>query len=198
MISLPPEPALAAELLALMDEDERVRAELAADGQLFDGYAEPMARVHRANAARLREIVAVGGFPGRSRVGEQAAGAAFRIVQHAIGEPAFMRAMLPLLREAAERGELPPAMVAMLEDRICVFEGRPQRYGTQYDWDADGTALVPMVGIDAPHDVDARRAAVGLPPLVWRRAPPPGERAPRDRAARDAEAAAWATRVGWR
>ncbi|MBX7078312.1 MAG: hypothetical protein K1X88_03925 [Nannocystaceae bacterium] len=193
-----PEPELAAQLLAWIDEDERVRAALAADGSLFDGYAEAMAQVHRRNAARLREVVAAGGFPGRSRVGEAAAEAAFRIVQHAIGEPAFMRAMLPLLREAAAAGELRPAAVAMLEDRICVFEGRAQRYGTQFDWDEAGTALVPMVGVESPHDVDARRAAVGLPPLAWRRVPEAGERPPRDRAARDAEAAAWAERVGWR
>ncbi|MFO0636921.1 MAG: DUF6624 domain-containing protein [Nannocystaceae bacterium] len=138
------------------------------------------------------------GLPRRSRVGEQAAGAAFRIVQHAIGEPAFMRAMLPLLREAAERGELPPAMVATLEDRICVFEGRPQRYGTQYDWDADGTALVP----DGRHRRAARRRRAsgrGWPASagVATRAAAGRASASRSRGA-DAEAAAWATRVGWR
>lgn len=34
-------------------EDERVRAELAADGSLLDGYHPRMAEAHRRNASRL-------------------------------------------------------------------------------------------------------------------------------------------------
>ena len=45
---------------------------------------------------------------------------------------------LSALQAAAGRGEVPPLQPAMLEDRIRTFEGRPQRYGTQFDWDADG------------------------------------------------------------
>ncbi|EKC43802.1 hypothetical protein OBE_17811, partial [human gut metagenome] len=36
---------------------------------------------------------------------------------------------LPLFLKAAERGDIPRENVAMMEDRICLFEGRPQRYG---------------------------------------------------------------------
>jgi hypothetical protein len=36
------------------------------------------------------------------------------------------------------RGDAPALQAAMLEDRIRAFEGRPQRYGTQFDWDANG------------------------------------------------------------
>ena len=43
----------------------------------------------------------------------------------------------------------------MLDDRIRVFEGRLQRYGTQYDWNDAGTAMVPMVGVEDPETVDA-------------------------------------------
>ncbi len=190
--------ALADELLAMIAVDDDTRARLAAAGELFDGYHPAMAAVHRANAARLRAIIERDGWPGRGRVGVAAASAAWRIVQHAIGEPAFMRAMLPVLEDAAARGEVAAHEVAMLEDRIRVFEGRPQRYGTQYDWDDAGDALVPSVGIDAPGELEARRAAVGLPPMAWRRAPAPGERPPRDRAAHRAAAEAWARQVGWR
>jgi uncharacterized protein DUF6624 len=189
--------SIAAELIALIAEDDAVRARLAADGSLFRGYHPEMEAVHRANAARLRAIVAASGWPTRSSVGEEAASAAWRILQHAIGEPAFVRAMVPLVRDAAARGEASAAELAMLEDRIAVNEGRLQRYGTQYDWDPTFTAMVPMIGVEEPDGVEERRRSVGLPPMVWRR-PPPGEPPPGDWAARQAEMDAWARRCGWR
>ena len=66
------------ELLALVEEDQRVRAELVAEGSLFDGYHPQM------------------------RVGSDGANAAWLIVQHAIGRPAFQREALEAL------GERPP------------------------------------------------------------------------------------------
>jgi hypothetical protein len=192
--------ALRAELLALVGRDDATRARLAAAGTLWDGYHPEMEAVHRANAARLGEIVAaLGGWPGRSAVGADGAEAAWRILQHAIGEPALVRALLPLVEAAAAAGEAAPAHVAHLVDRVRVLEGRPQRYGTQIDWDPEGAlCMVPMVGVEDPEHVDTRRAAVGLPPLVWRRPPPPGEPPPADRAARARAMEDWARRVGWR
>ena len=92
-------------------------------------YHPAMAAVHQHNAARLRQIVAAHGWPGRSLVGAEAASAAWRIVQHAIGEPAFRRAMLPVITAAAAAAELAPSEAAILDDRVRVFEGRLQRYG---------------------------------------------------------------------
>lgn len=189
---------LARALCAMIAEDEAVRTRLAADGSLFAGYHPVMAAVHRANAARLRELVAAHGWPGRSRVGDEAADAAWRIVQHAIGEPDFQRAMLPVIERAVAAGELPARAAAMLDDRIRAFEGRPQRYGTQYDWSDDGAAMVPIGGVEDAHEVDTRRAAVGLPPIEWRRPPPADQPPPRDPVARRAEAEAWLVEVGWR
>lgn len=189
---------LRAELIRWIAEDDETRERLARDGSLFGGYHPEMEAVHRRNAARLREVLARGGWPGRARVGEDGASAAWRIVQHAIGEPALLRGCLPLLQAAAAEGDADPAEVAMLEDRIRVSEGRPQRYGTQYDWSDDGTAMVPTVGVEAPESLTERRAGVGLPPMVWRRPPPPDETPPADLAARKVEMEAWARRVGWR
>jgi hypothetical protein len=157
-----------------------------------------MEAVHRANAARLRALVDAHGWPAWSKVGDEAASAAWRIVQHAIGEPDFQRAMLPVLAAAAEAGDVDPAEVAMLDDRIRVFEGRPQRYGTQVDWNDAGDAMVPMGTVDDPDTVDERRAAVGLPPIAWRQPPPPDEPPPTDLAERRRDYEAWLRRTGWR
>ena len=191
--------SLRRQLLEMVADDDRLRAELARDVALFESYHPRMEALHRRNAVRLRALIELHGWPGRSQTGEDGAAAAWRIVQHAIGEPDFMRASLALLRDALENGEADPVHVAMLEDRIRVFEGRPQLYGTQYDWNEEYEAMVPMVGIEAPDQVDARRRAIGLPPIEWRRPPPADEPPPaRNRAERKAEREAWMRKAGWR
>ncbi len=183
-------------------EDARVRAELAADGTLFGGYHPRMEAVHRANARRLAAVFDAAGWPGVARVGPDGAEAAWRVVQHAIGEPAFVRRGLALLRDAVARGDADPAQLAYLEDRVATFEGRPQRYGTQFDWDEAGV-LSPRP-LDDPDGVDARRRALGLEPLAERtavmraRAAEEGEGPPPDAAERRRTVAAWARAVGWR
>jgi hypothetical protein len=119
----------------MAEEDQRVRAELAATGELFQGYHPRMAEVHRRNAQELEAIIELYGWPGKSLVGDAGANAAWLILQHAIGNPELQRKCLPVLREAITRGEMEPAQAAYLEDRICFFERRAQRYGTQFDWD---------------------------------------------------------------
>jgi hypothetical protein len=58
-----------------MDEhDQAVRAELAADGSLFEGNHPRMAAVHDSNAARLKAIVAESGWPTGRLVGADAVG----------------------------------------------------------------------------------------------------------------------------
>lgn len=189
-------------LLGMVEEDKRVRAELAATGELFEGYASRMAEVHRRNAEALDALVDEHGWPGRSLVGSEGAQAAWIVAQHAIGSPAFQRKSLKLLKEAVARGEVEPVYVAYLEDRICFLERRPQRYGTQFDWDEDGQ-LSPWT-LEDPARVDAFRASVGLEPLAERiarlrvRQEVEGERAPADFRKRQREMESWAKSVGWR
>lgn len=184
----------------MIAEDDAVREELAADGALFDGYHPRMEAVHRKNSARLGELIdQLSGWPGRSLAGSDGESAAWRIVQHAIGDPPFMRRCLPLLEAAARAGEADPGQVARLVDRLRVFEGHAQLYGTQYDWNDTGTAMVLMNGLeDDRATTEARRAAAGLGPLEETRPPSPGESPPRDRAAHRAAAELWAEKVGWR
>lgn len=190
------------ELLSLASEDMRVREELAADGSLYEGYPPRMEEVHRRNAKRLREIMKQVGWPGVSLVGEDGERAAWLILQHAIGEPAFQRRGLVLLKGGAERGEVPLMQVAMLEDRIRMFEGRGQRYGTQFDWDEHGE--MSPVRIENPEGLEERRQEVGLPPLedhirrMREEVATSGEPAPKDRAARREKMEAWYRSVGWR
>jgi hypothetical protein len=184
------------ELLRLAGEDEAVRRRLAADGSLWEGYNNLMAIVHRRNAERLERIVEAVGWPGISLVGADGADAAWLLLKHAIGQPQLQRRMLPLVKAAVATGDAPRWHAATLEDGIAFYEGRPQRYGTMLDWDAEGV-LRPWTIEDADA-VDERRAAVGLPPLESQLADAAVEPPPADPARRLREAAEWARSVGWR
>lgn len=190
--------ALREQLIGMANEDKRVRAELAATGELFEGYAPRMAGVHRCNAAQLESIISDFGWPGASLVGEDGSDAAWLILQHAIGNPDLQRRCLPLLEKAASSGHIKAAYVAYLHDRICFFERRPQRYGTQFDWDENGQ-MNPWQLEDA-QQVDEYRRSVGLEPLKNKTAEVQrnmaGETAP-DFQTRQTELQNWAKSVGW-
>jgi hypothetical protein len=192
--------ALAVELIAMAAEDQRVRAELLAEGVLFNGYQPRMAEVHHRNAVRLAALMKDIGWPGRSVVGREAADAAWLVLQHSIGDPAVMRRGLELTRSAAP-GEVDPIQLAMLEDRVRTFSGLPQIYGTQFDWD-ERREMQPRPIEDAAR-VDERRAAIGLPPLAEKLAEirdtlrRDGEMMPVDAAERRREIDAWERLVGW-
>jgi len=189
-------------LVAMAREDLAKREELVQRGELFGGYHPEMRAVHDRNAAALLAILDESGWPTRSAAGEAAADAAWLIVQHAVGRPDLQRRCRDLMRDAVAAGEADPARLAMLEDRIRLFEGRPQLYGTQFDWD-DAGELSPQP-IESPDAVDARRAEVGLPPLAQRQAElrrqarREGDRPPEDRAARGRAFEAWLRETGWR
>ena len=168
--SPPSNPALRAELLRLQAGDRTVRRELIEAGQLYgphlpkDWYHPRMAEVHERNNARLRALLAEHGWPGRTLAGDDGAEAAWYIAQHAVLDPDLQRQALALLEAAAAAGEAKPAHMAMLTDRVCMAEGRPQIYGCVHVGNEQGE-LVPYP-IEDPEHVEARRAAVGLPPLA--------------------------------
>lgn len=112
-----------------------------------------------ARTARIREIVAERGWPGRSLVGDDGASAAWLLVQHADDDPSFQERTLELMRAAVEAGEADARDLAYLVDRVRVAHGKPQLYGTQFGRSG------PQPIEDEEH-LDERRAAVGLEPFA--------------------------------
>jgi len=161
-----------------------------------------MEAVHNENADLLSRAMDALGWPGPRRLGDDGAAAAFIILQHAIGRPDLQRRGLALMLEAIPQGDANALDAAYLADRIAVFEGALQTFGTQFDWDENGQ-LSPAPTRE-PDTLDERRASVGLPPIadsiaeMRARAAAEGDRAPADYAARRAAFETWARRVGWR
>lgn len=189
-------------LIAAARHDFETRTQLAKNGALFKGYHPEMQAVHDGNAALLAMAFDTIGWPGRDKLGDEGAAAAFMILQHAIGHPALQRRGLELMLDAIPLGHANALDAAYLSDRIAVFEGREQTFGTQFNWDANGQ-LSPAPTRDEA-DLDVRRASVGLPPMaetiaeMRARAAAEGDTAPPDLPQRRAESEEWARRVGWR
>ena len=132
-------------------------------GGIDSALAVAMARTDSANTAWLKDYVGRWGWPTAAQVGREAVEAAFLIVQHAVHDTAFMRAMLPAIEQAHRRGDLDGGAVAMLTDRIAVKAGHGQIYGTQLSLKDGRWVLDPIADSAA---VDARRKRMGLPPLA--------------------------------
>jgi hypothetical protein len=159
-VERPTDPALRELLLEMAGEDQRVR--LTDDGKLPSPDA--LAAVDARNLPRLTLIVATGGFPSRAQVGSDGVGAAWLLLQHATGEPGFQARMLPLVEAAVHAGELSAQSYALTADRVLRLHARrPQRYGSQLDYLNGRYVPAP---IDDAANVDARRAALGMPPLA--------------------------------
>ena len=187
-------------LLKMAATDARVREELMNTGELFDGYCPKMEKIHLENAHALEEMLAENGgeWIGKSKIGADGAEAAWLIVQHAISLPDFSRKCLRLIEKAVENGETEAWQSAYLQDRINFFEGKPQKYGTQSDWNADGNMQV--WDLQNAEKVNEFRREVGLKPLenlIWE-TEETAENKANDLEKRRSEFLDWARKTGWR
>jgi hypothetical protein len=92
------------ELLGRVAADQAARQDLAGN----PGSRELLERAldfDRDNTAYMRRLLAGCGWPERSKVGEPAAEAAWRLVQHADMDPSFQEAAALQLRAAVAAGE---------------------------------------------------------------------------------------------
>ncbi len=113
--------------------------------------------IDSTNMDFVEKIFKTKGYPGKSMVGESSNMAAWYVLQH---NPDKIPTYLPMIKKAAEEGEISMRAAAMMEDRYLMTEGKPQIYGTQgmrYD-DERGAFIWP---IKDPETVNQRRAQVG-------------------------------------
>jgi hypothetical protein len=143
--------------------DQTVREGFGVGGVIDSAQSVALARTDSVNTAWLKTYVARWGWPTVAQVGREAVEAAFHIVQHAVHDTAFMRAMLPAIEQARRRGDLSGGAVAVLTDRIEVKAGHAQIYGTQLSLKG-GRWVLDLIADSA--GVDARRKSMGLPPLA--------------------------------
>lgn len=143
-------------LLALARADQAVRDVPSITDSMRDtSFTRRMALRDAVDSAELLRIMDRFGWPGRSLVGPDGASAAWLLAEHIGG---LQHEALRRMR-ALPAGEISPTDLAMLEDRVLVSDGQPQRYGTQLTWANEFRPIEDIAGLDE------RRAEAGLPPL---------------------------------
>ena len=131
------------------------------DKAKIDSILHQMQLIDSQNQAEICDILDKRGFVGSDAIGEVCE-VFWTIIQHAPVETE--RKYLPLFQRAAARGDIAQWQVATMEDRIAMFEGRPQKYGTQLDVAADGTQAV--YKLLNPKKVDEWRREKGMGSLT--------------------------------
>lgn len=192
---------IAEKIIELQNADLALRDKLIQSGQLSDGYNEEMKELHNRNAIILNEIIDQIGYPAIAKVGKAASEAAWLVIQHAIGQPGFMKKCVKLLEVVVSENKAHAKNLAYLTDRVAVLEGKPQLYGTQFDWDKNGE-LSPEL-FDDLIKVNQRRRSIGLNSLeeqtgvIRRQAKLEKQTPPADFETRKAEIEQWKKAVGW-
>ncbi|HRI45847.1 MAG TPA: hypothetical protein PK559_01980 [Ignavibacteriaceae bacterium] len=188
-------------IIGLKNADLDLRDKLIQSGQLRDGYNKKMKELHNRNAKILNEIIDTIGYPTTDKVGKEASEAAWLVIHHSIGQPNFMKKCMNLLEVAVGENKANPKNLAYLTDRIAVFEGKPQLYGTHFDWDENGE-LSPN-DFDDLTKVNQRRKSIGLNSLeeqidnMRKQAKNENQTSPTNFEKRKEEYEQWKKSVGW-
>lgn len=153
---------LRAKLKNMMRKDQEIRykylnARKTAphDTSLINALVEEMIKIDSMNLSEVYKILDSCGWVGKEQVGD-ACDAIWIVIQHS--NLNIQKKYLPLIQEATKKGDISRLKLAMLEDRINVWSGLPQKYGSQI---INGS-IAPL--LDTLR-VDEWRKEVGLQPL---------------------------------
>jgi hypothetical protein len=140
-----------------MELDQKYRAQMSSGD--WNDWGKQMA-IDSSNIRYIDSLMAVQGYPGKTLVGEPTNRAAWYVIQHSNRIDRF----LPEIQKAAEEGELPFRLYAMMLDRWLMQQDKPQVYGTQgmsfFMGTPDEVSMIwPIEDADA---VDARRREAGF------------------------------------
>jgi len=148
---------------------ESIRAELekrnAADQQLLKANAphEQVRATQDANGAWLRDTALRYGWIDAERFGGKTSGAAIVIAKHA-ADTRLLLAAVPLIEKDLARDPAFAQTFAIAFDQLRLSLGQRQLYGSQVCSEPGGTRPF-LCAVEAPSQLEARRASIGLQPL---------------------------------
>ena len=153
--------ALKRQLLQMVKRDQSVRRP-----EYFQSSGEKhvkeQQRVDAELTAELKRIVAEYGWPTIRLVGMEASEGAALVLTHS-PDHNFQRSMVPRLQQLADDEEILGSSMATIIDKILVSEGKPQRFGTQFQWSRGTAEMFPVEDLER---LEERRAKYLLPPLA--------------------------------
>ncbi|MCA8832460.1 DUF6624 domain-containing protein [Hymenobacter pini] len=115
------------------------------------------------NLKTIRQLLDTHGWPTKAEVGSMGTQTVFLVIQHS--DLPTLEKYLPMAKKAADRGDLAQSAYALMQDRLLMWQGKPQIYGSQLTTDQKTGKMVFHPIADEAH-VDERRAAIGMEPLA--------------------------------
>lgn len=118
---------------------------------------------NQKNVADLAVLLQEKGWPKKSQVGPEAAGAAFFVLQHS--NATAQEKYLPMFEKSCRDNEGNWNQYALLFDRMRMNKNLPQRFGTHYNLDNRATGETLLYPLEDETRVDEWRKEIGLEPL---------------------------------
>lgn len=160
-------------LIAMLDtiyrEDQTYRKQIGDVEEVYGRDSEELSALWNLinekdsiNLIKIKKILDERGWLGSNIIGKQGNSALFLVIQHSDLETQLK--YLPMMQEAVKNGNASAGSLALLEDRLCIKQGKRQIYGSQIGRNSEGGYSVNPI-ID-PYNVDKRRKEVGLGPIA--------------------------------
>ena len=112
----------------------------------------------------FQKLMGANEWPKISEIGQRAAKTAFLVVSHTADTSSVAR-YLPLLKARCMEGEAEWLYFATLYDRLQVYRGLPQRFGTQYHSSPDPAAKLERFPLEDATKTNQWRIELGLEPF---------------------------------
>lgn len=129
------------------------------ESSLDKGEFSLMHQIDSANLVEVEKIIEEFGYPGIDLVGTPANEAVFYVIQHSNKIDKY----LPLIKKAAQNGDITKKKLALMEDRHLMRNGNEQIYGTQIRGEKKNGEWTHFVWpIKDPDSVNVLRKSIGL------------------------------------
>jgi hypothetical protein len=158
---------LRAELEEIYDLDQGIRSidwDTISSPEASIAFSMKVMAIDSVNQTRVIPILEQHGWLPKSKIGEKAASAIFYVVQHS--NTATIEKYLPQMEALAKQGEASATDAAKMRDRLLMFQGKKQIYGTQAaGWvrPEGGHVIWPIEDVEHVND---RRKEVGFTTTV--------------------------------
>lgn len=127
-------------------------------------------KLDSVNMDKLEKIIAKYGYPGKNIVGDSLKQIAAFVIMH---NPKRQAPYVGMMWKVAQEGNITLFDAASLEDRVLMFSGKKQKYGTQMKYDTISInketgaikTKLRIWPIEQPKKVDSLRFRIGLYPV---------------------------------
>lgn len=153
-------PEIADEINLMAEHDQKIRADFysSPNETRTVKYEDIIAPIDKKNTERIKQIIEMIGYPTISKVGKTASFNTWLLVQHSPDQE-FMEYCLQQMKK--NKDDINPQNIAYLEDRLNMFQNKPQTYGTQLRQDPE-TGKLKLYTVKDINDLNNARQSVGL------------------------------------